>query len=310
MTAPRTAIPPPNETIGGWAFDGDDSGRILGEGQSGTVFRVRNVRTGQLAAMKMHCGPCTSVGDETFLRELRIVAAQPVPGGMPAFYGSGRWRGVDYFVMELLEPFDTDRPGPALVADFLRVADILERLNDRYLHLDVKPGNLAARNGRPVLIDFSCAVTPDAGRTLAARVGTRRYRSPEAREGRPLTLQSDIYTTAAALHALLVDERDRRVYGPALRHATDNEPSARTASWAGFRRELLAAEADFRRAARAETRFARFATVVKRAALALAAILVAYGCIMYAAHRHRQSLLSEKFGDTINEQIRLRTGER
>ena len=49
-----TTIPSPDERIGEWAFVVAQETHILGEGQSGTVFRVRNVRTGHLGAMKMH----------------------------------------------------------------------------------------------------------------------------------------------------------------------------------------------------------------------------------------------------------------
>ena len=112
-----------------------------------------------------------------------------------------------------------------------------------------------------MLIDFSCAVAVEDGRTMCVRTGTRKYRSPEAREGRPLTVQSDIYTVAAALQGLLADERERRVYGDALSHAMANDERERTKSWAEFRKELKEAEAKYRRSAEKECRLPKFKAV-------------------------------------------------
>ena len=261
MWRPVTTIPAPDERIGEWAFVVAQETHIRGEGQSGTVFRVRNVRTGQLGAMKMHCGPCTTVDDERFRKERRICEEQPIPGDMPAYYGKGRWKGVDYFVMELVERFDPRGAGVDLIGYFTALTFVYEKLNGRYLHLDGKLANFAVREGRPVLIDFSCAVTLEEGRTMCVRTGTRKYRSPEAREGRPLTVQSDIYTVAAALQGLLADERERRVYGDAISHAMANDERERTKSWAEFRKELKEAEAKYRRSAEKECRLPKFKAV-------------------------------------------------
>ena len=261
MRRPVTSIPAPDERIGEWAFVVVEATHILGEGHSGTVFRVRNVRTGRLAAMKMHCGPCTRVDDERFRKERRICEKQPIPGDMPAYYGKGRWKGIDYFVMELVERFDPRGEGVDLIGYFIALTEIFEKLNRRYLHLDGKLANFAVREGRPVLIDFSCAVKVEDGRTMCVRTGTRKYRSPEAREGRPLTVQSDIYTVAAALQGVLTDERERRVYGGAISRAMENEEDKRTKSWAVFRDELKEAEKEYKRNAEKECRLPKFKVV-------------------------------------------------
>ena len=288
MPCPVTSIPAPHERIGEWAFVVVGSTHILGEGHSGTVFRVRNVRTGQLAAMKMHCGPCTSVDDERFRKEQRIYEEQPIPGDMPAYYGEGRWKGVDYFVIELVERFDPRGEGVDPIGYFIALTFVYEKLNRRYLHLDGKLGNFAVREGRPVLIDYSCAVTVGEGRTLSVRTGTRKYRSPEAREGRPLTPQSDIYTVAAALQGLLAEDRERRVYGDALAHAMANEELERTKSWAEFRDELKEAEKEYRRNAEKECRLAKFRAAAKWTAVAVCAAAVAYGIIAAISYRNRR----------------------
>lgn len=301
MPRPVTSIPAPHERIGEWAFVVVGSTHILGEGHSGTVFRVRNVRTGQLAAMKMHCGPCTSVDDERFRKERRIYEEQPIPGDMPAYYGEGRWKGVDYFVMELVERFDPRGEGVDLIGYFIALTFVYEKLNRRYLHLDGKLGNFAVREGCPVLIDYSCAVTVEEGRTLSVRTGTRKYRSPEAREGRPLTPRSDIYTVAAALQGLLAKDRERRVYGDALGHAMANEERERTKSWAEFRDELKEAEKEYRRNAEKECRLPKFRAAAKWTAVAVCAAVVAYGIIAACNGRHRTALVLEVDRQSIDK---------
>ena len=289
MWRPVTTIPSPDERIGEWAFVVAQETHIRGEGQSGTVFRVRNVRTGQLGAMKMHCGPCTTVDDERFRKERRICEEQPIPGDMPAYYGKGRWKGIDYFVMELVERFDPHGEGVDRIGYFIALTFVYEKLNRRYLHLDGKLANFAVREGRPVLIDFSCAVAVEDGRTMCVRTGTRKYRSPEAREGRPLTVQSDIYTVAAVLQGLLADERERRVYGDALSHAMANDERERTKSWAEFRKELKEAEAKYRRSAEKECRLPKFKAVAGAVVGAVGVVALIAAALLYLGDEQAES---------------------
>lgn len=289
MWRPVTTIPSPDERIGEWAFVVVGETHILGEGHSGTVFRVRNVRTGRLGAMKMHCGPCTRVDDERFREELRIYKEQPIRGDMPAYYGGGRWKGIDYFVMELVERFDPRGEGVDLIGYFIALTFVYEKLNSRYLHLDGKLANFAVREGRPVLIDFSCAVAVEDGRTMCVRTGTRKYRSPEAREGRPLTVQSDIYTVAAALQGLLTEERERRVYGDAISHAMANDEHERTKRWAVFRDELKAAEAKYRRGAAIECRLPKFRAVAGAVVGAVGVVALIASALLYLGDEQAES---------------------
>ena len=284
-----TTIPSPDERIGEWAFVVAQETHIRGEGQSGTVFRVRNVRTGQLGAMKMHCGPCTTVDDKRFRKERRIYEEQPIPGDMPAYYGKGRWKGIDYFVMELVERFNPRGEGVDLIGYFIALPSVYEKLNRRYLHLDGKLANFAVREGRPVLIDFSCAVAVEDGRTMCVRTGTRKYRSPEAREGRPLTVQSDIYTVAAVLQGLLADERERRVYGDALGHAMANDERERTKSWAVFRKELKEAEKEYKRNAEKECRLPKFRAVAWAVVGAVGGVALIAAALLYLGDEQAES---------------------
>jgi tRNA A-37 threonylcarbamoyl transferase component Bud32 len=68
------------------------------------------------------------------------------------------------------------------------------------VHRDVAPTNiLADRAGTSMLVDFGLAA-PVGGTTA---LGTPAYMSPEAARGEPTTKQSDVYSAAAVLFALL-----------------------------------------------------------------------------------------------------------
>ena len=77
------------------------------------------------------------------------------------------------------------------------------------LHRDVKPANvLFDEAGVTRLGDFGVAHLGDLSATATAGViGTLAYMSPEQREGRPATAQSDVYAVGAILFEMLTGER-------------------------------------------------------------------------------------------------------
>jgi hypothetical protein len=130
-------------------------------------------------------------------------------------HDAGEWRGLPYFVMELLEGSVGDRPRnsvPAQLAlrwlaqtaaalDFAHAAGIV--------HRDVKPRNLLLdRNGDVRLSDFGVATagTAEAALTeIGAVVGTPGYLAPEVAAGGVATPASDIYALGIVASGLLGD---------------------------------------------------------------------------------------------------------
>ena len=256
-------------TIGEWIVLGDRFGNAIGEGHSGTVYRVRHAETGRLAALKLHRGPCVETTDEDFRRETEIVRRQPAPGRMPLFYGSGRWDGADYYAMEYVDTKLPRLSGAALVAFARDLVSALRQLNKTHLHLDVKPENLGIRDGRPCLLDFSCAVALDEARDLRLCVGTYRYRAPEAREGGRLSPKTDLYSLAETLKALCRTECDRDILIPLLDRATSNDAADRPDGWDAFDALLAQAPETYRRKISAASRLAKFKITATTASAAL-----------------------------------------
>ncbi len=79
------------------------------------------------------------------------------------------------------------------------------------IHRDVKPANvLFDEAGVARLGDFGVAHLGDLSATATAGViGTLAYMSPEQREGRPATVQSDVFAVGAMLFEMLTGERLR-----------------------------------------------------------------------------------------------------
>ncbi len=77
------------------------------------------------------------------------------------------------------------------------------------LHRDVKPANVLFDSaGVTRLADFGVAHLGDLSATATAGViGTLGYMSPEQREGRPATIQSDLYGVGAILWQMLTGQR-------------------------------------------------------------------------------------------------------
>ncbi|MCP4657637.1 MAG: serine/threonine protein kinase, partial [bacterium] len=113
------------------------------------------------------------------------------------------------------------------------------------LHKDVKPGNvlIAAGEGGVVkaqLSDFGIGAVTDRGRLAAAGItavgltertepgsgsslsGTRLYMAPELLEGKPPTLQTDVYGLGVVLYQMVVGDLSRAL-APGWRRQVDDE---------------------------------------------------------------------------------------
>jgi len=71
------------------------------------------------------------------------------------------------------------------------------------VHLDVTPGNVVLRDGRPVLLDLGIASAIGAPARPGPARGTPGYMSPEQRRRRPATPAMDVYALGVTLRELL-----------------------------------------------------------------------------------------------------------
>jgi predicted ATPase len=200
----------------------------VGRGAFAEVFRGRDLRTGDLVALKrMHGTLATDViARERFLREGRLLARVDCPHVVRFIaHDPGDDDNLPWMALEWLEGEDLSRAvsrarlTPQRAVEVVRQAalglDALHRAG--VIHRDVKPANFfvredsAAPHGvHATLIDLGVARAPtERDITLdGVRVGTPAYMSPEqARGDDRLSARSDLYSLGAVLYELLAGRK-------------------------------------------------------------------------------------------------------
>jgi serine/threonine-protein kinase len=197
--------------------------RRLGEGAMGEVWAAAHPRLRQEVAVKLlH----EDLGEsqkalERFEREVQATAELRHPNTVRILDYGVTDDGLWYYTMELLHganlselvagsgPLSPERA--AWIA--VQAAHALGEAHDAgIVHRDIKPENVfvqgAGRQRDSVkVLDFGIAKKPHPDATqlteAGAVIGTPRYISPEAAQGRPTDARSDVYSLALVLYFLL-----------------------------------------------------------------------------------------------------------
>jgi serine/threonine-protein kinase len=190
----------------------------IGRGGMATVYRAQDLKHGRSVALKvLHPDLSLSLGNERFLREIRITAGLTHPHILP-LHDSGAVGEILYYVMPFFEGetlrSKLAREGALGVDEALsitrEVADALGYAHSRgVVHRDIKPENIALTGGHAVVLDFGVALAIGAAggeRVTAAgwSVGTPAYMSPEQAAGNDIVDgRADIYSLACVLFEML-----------------------------------------------------------------------------------------------------------
>ena len=198
---------PTDTVIGPWRVIGRS-----GFGRSGTVYKAcSRLWPRYVVALKILDGPTARTAPDDFRAEDVLVRAQPLPGRMVRWLGSGTWNGHPWYAMEWTDPLPEDPSVP--VARFIvrHIAITLAIFARKgHVHGDIKPTNIRMVDGRPVLTDFGSAVLerrlvfdPKTGRMRWIRnvlFGSLFYMAPELiLQGVQPSLQSDLFSLAKSL---------------------------------------------------------------------------------------------------------------
>jgi eukaryotic-like serine/threonine-protein kinase len=193
--------------------------RELGAGGMGVVFLAEDLKLGRPVAIKvLRPEIAQSVGDERFLREIRI-SSQLAHPNILSLIDSGSADGLLYYVMFYVRGQSLrdrlERESQLPVDDAVRIAreaaDALEHAHRRgVIHRDVKPENILLEEGHALVCDFGVARALDeAGAEKLTRtgfvVGTPAYMSPEQGTGEvEVDQRADIYALGCLLYEMLV----------------------------------------------------------------------------------------------------------
>lgn len=189
--------------------------RLAGAGGMGSVYRARDLATGDLVAVKVLAS--TTPHDLRFTREAELLSSMSHPGIVRYVAHGVAVSGERYLAMEWLDGHDLSvrlRERGLSISEGVRLATrIAEALGHAHargvVHRDVKPGNLFLVGGdvdAAKVIDFGIARGHDlgAGTRTGAILGTPGYLAPEqARGGRDVDPRADVFSLGCVLFEAL-----------------------------------------------------------------------------------------------------------
>ncbi|HWB85815.1 MAG TPA: serine/threonine-protein kinase [Bryobacteraceae bacterium] len=204
----------PGDTIGDYQILS-----VLGKGGMGKVFRVRNVISDRVEAMKVVLPDLSSNPDlaDRFLREIRVHASLTHPN-IAELRAALRVDNRILMILELVEGVSLDerlRQGPIPLSDAISyTAQVLAALGFAHergiIHRDIKPANIIVRpDGVVKLTDFGIARS--SGERMITKtgmaLGSLYYMSPEQVTAGPLDARSDLYSVGVTFYEMLTGKR-------------------------------------------------------------------------------------------------------
>ena len=191
----------------------------LGSGGMGRVYRVRNVISNRIEAMKILLPDLAGRQElaERFLREIKVLASLDHPN-IAALRTALTIDNQLVMIMEYVEGATLAQRlerGPIPVPDALNYVDqVLNALSYAHqhgvIHRDIKPANMMLTpQGVVKLMDFGIARSSgDSGLTMTGTtLGSINYMSPEQVRGEPADARSDLYSVGISLYEMVTGQR-------------------------------------------------------------------------------------------------------
>ena len=192
---------------------------LLGKGGMGRVYRVRNVISNRIEAMKVLLANVEAEAElgDRFLAEIRTLARLDHPN-IAKFLTAFKFENQLVMVMEYVEGFSLSeraKQGPIPLEEVLSfTTQTLAALGYAHqagvIHRDIKPANIMVTpHGLVKLMDFGIAKsTLDPGQTRpGTTMGSMLYMSPEQVRGTTVDARSDIYSVGILLYELTAGRR-------------------------------------------------------------------------------------------------------
>ncbi len=196
---------------------------VLGAGGMGTVYKVRNVLSDRIEAMKVLL---PNPGDQQvlagrFLREIKVLASLSHPN-IAALRTALTIDNQLVMIMEYVEGITLSarvQQGVIPLGQALNyVSQVLAALSYAHkrqvVHRDIKPSNMMLTpEGITKLMDFGIARSgPDMGLTMTGTtLGSLSYMSPEQVKCAPVDARSDLYSLGVSLYEMVTGQRPFQV---------------------------------------------------------------------------------------------------
>jgi hypothetical protein len=188
---------------------------VLGAGGMGKVYKVRNVISDRVEAMKILLPNLASEKDlaDRFLREIKLLATLHHPN-IAALRTALTLDNQLVMIMEYVDGVTLSsrvRQGAILPADAVNYVDqVLNALSYAHkmniVHRDIKPANMMlTTDGTVKLMDFGIARSGGdrSLTTTGTTLGSLNYMPPEQVKGEPVDARSDIYSLGVSLYEMV-----------------------------------------------------------------------------------------------------------
>lgn len=220
---------------------------LIGKGGMALVYRALDLQLQRPVAVKVLSPSFVPLlGEDRFLREIRLAARLQHPGIVPLYEagGSGRMR---YYTMPLVDGESLrarlDRvhqlPLDEVIHITMEVAEALRYAHSQgVVHRDIKPENIMLTGERVQVADFGIAraislAGEDRLTSAGVAIGTPWYMSPEqASQDGDLDGRSDIYSLGCLCYEMLAGTPPFTGATPQVivaRHLSDSVPSLKVA---------------------------------------------------------------------------------
>jgi serine/threonine-protein kinase len=195
---------------------------VLGKGGMGKVFKVRNVISDRIEAMKILLPDLAGSQDlaDRFLREIKVLASLNHPN-IASLQTALTLNNQLVMVMEYVEGMTLGErleQGPISPTEAVNYSEqVLGALSYAHrrnvIHRDIKPANMMLTpEGVVKLMDFGIARSSgDTGLTMAGTtIGSLYYMSPEQVKGETTDARSDLYSLGVSLYEMVTGQRPFR----------------------------------------------------------------------------------------------------
>jgi serine/threonine-protein kinase len=192
---------------------------VLGAGGMGKVYKVRNVLSDRIEAMKVLLPDLADQKElaDRFLREIKVLASLNHPN-IAALRTALKVDNQLVMIMEYVEGTTLAarlEEGPISWGDALAYMDqVLAALSYAHqknvIHRDIKPANMMLTpSGMVKLMDFGIARSGrDLGHTMTGTtLGSLAYMSPEQVNCGPIDARSDLYSVGVSLYEMVTGQK-------------------------------------------------------------------------------------------------------
>ena len=192
---------------------------VLGAGGMGRVYKVKNMISDRIDAMKVLLPDLANEPDlaDRFLREIKVLASLNHPN-IAGLHTAFRLENQLLMIMEFVDGTTLEaklRNGPIPLNDAIDyVSQVLSALGYAHshgvIHRDIKPANMMLTPENVIkLMDFGIAKSKtDRKLTMTGTtLGSLYYMSPEQVQGTDLDPRSDLYSVGVSLYEMVTGSR-------------------------------------------------------------------------------------------------------